>query len=457
MDATAIWKKAIKELENEFPRNNFNVWIKPTVGLKLYQNQLTIGVPHAYVKGMLEKRFYQKIKAVVDEITNQNLKLEFKVSEKVILPKKDKSVGPLFTDQTHEEISPKNSNLQQVPTKNLNPRYTFETFIVGNSNNFACAAAKAVVNSPGTTYNPLFIYGGTGVGKTHLLHAVGHALLQNYPQRKILCISCEQFTNEIVISLNQGNIYKVREKFRGADALLVDDVQFIAGKDFSQEEFFNTFNKLYHANKQIVICSDRPPREIPKLESRLVSRFLGGLTVDIQPPDYEMRVAIIKVKAKDLGINLDQKVVNLLASQVQTNIREFEGILFSVLSASQFENQEPTFEFIKQKLGRIDNKPHTPKAREVLNLVASHFDLRVKDLTGKSRKAEIVLPRQVVMYLLRTNLDQPLERIGELLGKRDHTTVMHGVEKIEKLLQENPEIQKNISFIKEKLTLPLST
>jgi len=451
--AKTIWNKATKELKKEFPRNNFNIWIKPTVGANLTEEKLVIGVPNGFIKKTLETRYYQSIKRTVDEITDQDLKVEFIVSEKAAVTFKSKKASPLFSDDQHP--SDQNKPTQRSTIKSLNPRYSFETFIAGNSNNFAHAAAKAVVESPGTTYNPLFIYGGTGVGKTHLLHAIGHALIE-HKGLDVQSISTEQFTSEIVTSLNQGNIQRFRKKVRGTDALLIDDVQFISGKDFSQEEFFNTFNKLHLSNKQIVICSDRPPREIPKLESRLVSRFLGGLTVDIQPPDYEMRVAIINVKADDMGVELEDGAVDLLASTLQTNTRELEGILFSILTATQLEKKKPTVEFIRQRLGQTAATNHRiPKPKEVLSLVAKHYDLKIKELSGKSRKADIVRPRQIAMYLLREHLNQSYESVGELLGGRDHTTVMYGVEKIEKLKQDEPDIDKEISGLKDQMAQPI--
>jgi chromosomal replication initiator protein len=450
MNATTLWKKTVKELEQHFPRNSFGIWIKPTVALNLTNNRLVVGTPSVYVKSILKKRYYQKIKKVVDDVSGRDFEIEFVVSEKALSVKKTAPPGPLFAQEENGEEKPK-AGKRAKQKEASPPRYTFETFIVGNSNNFAHAAAQAIVESPGDTYNPLFIYGGTGVGKTHLLQAIRHALSSQHPGFEVLYLACEQFTNKIITALKQGNIQTIREKFRGADAFLVDDIQFIAGKDFSQEEFFNTFNQLYLANKQIVICSDRPPRDIPKLESRLASRFLGGLTVDIQPPDYEMRAAIIKTKASERGVELPDDIVDLLAKRIQTNIRELEGILFSILTATKFENVEPSREFIEKKLGGVGRQPRAVKPKEVLSAVAQHFGLKVKDLTGKSRRAELVLPRQIAMFLLRQEFRQSFEGVGDLLGGRDHTTIMHGVNKIEKLIKENHEIHKDYLHLRERL------
>ena len=333
---------------------------------------------------------------------------------------------PLFND-TYE---PANFLYKGKPT--INQKYFFSTFVIGPSNNLAAAAAKAITENPGRVYNPFFIYGGVGLGKTHLICSIGNEILKKDPQKKIFYLSSEKFTNELIIAIqkNQTNIF--REKYRQADVLIIDDIQFFAGKEASQEEFFHTFNTLYSENKQIILTSDKPPREINKLEERLVSRFEGGLTVDVQPPDYETRMAILNAKCEEKNIHLAQPVIQYIAENVTENVRKLEGVLSQLTTIALFQRKEVTIEDAQKLFGKRMEKTQKRITPEVITTTVSEFyGITIKDIKGKSRKSNFVIPRQTLAYLLRKEVNMPLTQIGEYLGHRDHTTIMYAIEKTE--------------------------
>ena len=346
---------------------------------------------------------------------------------------------------------------QVIQNANLNPRYTFDTFVVGANNNLAHAASLAVAESPGEIYNPLFIYGGVGLGKTHLMHSIGHFILQNNPKAKILYVTSEKFTNELIDAIrNKNNISttEFREKYRNNDVLLIDDIQFIIGKESTQEEFFHTFNALYEAKKQIIISSDKPPKEIETLEERLRSRFEWGLTVDIQSPDYETRMAILRKKEELEGYNIDNEVIKYIATHVKSNIRELEGALTKIVALSKLNKREITTELAEEALKDLISpggaREITPEL--IIQVVSDHFGITPADISSKKRNKEIVYPRQIAMYLCRTMTGTPLQGIGKYLGDRDHTTIIHGAEKITADMEKNESLRNTIEVLKKKLS-----
>ena len=343
-----------------------------------------------------------------------------------------------------------------IQNANLNPRYTFYSFVVGANNNLAHAASLAVAESPGEIYNPLFIYGGVGLGKTHLMHSIGHFILKNNPQAKVLYVTSEKFTNELIDAIrNKNNISttEFREKYRNNDILLIDDIQFIIGKESTQEEFFHTFNSLYEAKKQIIISSDKPPKEIETLEERLRSRFEWGLTVDIQSPDYETRMAILRKKEELEGYNIDNEVIKYIATNVKSNIRELEGALTKIVALSKLNKQEITIELAEEALKDLispnETKEVTPEL--IIQVVADHFGITPLDISSQKRNKEVVFPRQIVMFLCRSMTDTPLQAIGKYLGGRDHTTIIHGYEKIGADMDKNESLRNTIEILKKKI------
>ena len=343
-----------------------------------------------------------------------------------------------------------------IQSANLNPKYTFDTFVVGSNNNLAHAAALAVAESPGEIYNPLFIYGGVGLGKTHLMHAIAHFILKNDPKAKILYVTSETFTNELIDAIrNKNNITttEFREKYRNNDVLLIDDIQFIIGKESTQEEFFHTFNTLYESKKQIIISSDKPPKEIETLEERLRSRFEWGLTVDIQSPDYETRMAILRKKEEMEGYNIDNEVIKYIATHVKSNIRELEGALTKIVALSRLNKCDITLQLAEEALKDIisPGSQREVTAELILQIVADHFGLTPLDITSQRRSKEIVYPRQITMYLCRSMMDIPLQSIGKVLGGRDHTTIIHGCEKIAADLKKDDSLKNTIEILKKKI------
>lgn len=445
MNEKDFWTQILEELRLSVSKPIFQTLLSQTELVSLKNNIATVACPSPYVQNLVESRYYSLIKNTVDNQTKNNNSLVFVVQARTVKTNtEEKKEAPLFDWQ--EQKKPR-------PETNLNPKYTFSTLIVGNSNNFAHAAALAIVQNPGTSYNPFFIWGGVGVGKTHLMQAIGRAILEKNPEFKILYCPSETFANELVQALQSKAISVFKKKYRTPDVLLIDDIQFIAGKEYTQEEFFHTFNTLYMSGKQIVLTSDRRPEEISKIEERLTSRFMGGLTVDVQSPDFEMRVAILKAKSQERGVELDEQVITLLAQMITSNTRELEGTLSRVLTQSAAQNEpKPTLEFVKNFFG-VKNQIHSKniQPKSIISAVAKHFQAKTADILGSSRRKELVLPRQVAMYLLREETKTPLMQIGEILGGRDHTTVMHGVNKISQKFISDSGLRHEIMLIKQAL------
>ena len=384
----------------------------------------------------------------VEEITDIPCKVDFVTPEET--EQKPKDSQDLLIERKPDV------DRETVRTANLNPKYTFDTFVVGKNNNFAHAAALAAAESPGTIYNPLFIHGGVGLGKTHLMHSIGHFILRNNPKARVLYVTSEKFTNELIDAIrNKNNISttEFRSKYRNIDVLLIDDIQFIIGKESTQEEFFHTFNALYEDKKQIVITSDRPPKELETLEDRLRSRFEWGLTVDIQSPDYETRMAILRKKEEMDGINIDNEVIKYIANNVKSNIRELEGALTKIVALGRLNRQEINVELAEEALKDLispgEKREVTPEL--ILQVVADHYNLTPDDIISQKRSREVVIPRQIVMYLCRTMTTTPLKTIGNYLGGRDHTTILHGQEKIASDVEKDESMRNTIDILIKKI------
>jgi len=447
-----LWSETLSILESELSRTSFQTWMKSTKLLSLRDGRVVIGVPNEFAKDWFVNRYYNLVKDTMELITDQKLSLSF------VVPNEEASVfqqntTPNLSRETDQ--SPQTAFSEDSLAAQLNPRYNFDSFVVGNSNRFAHAACLAVAENPGHAYNPLFIYGDVGLGKTHLMHGIGHYVLMNSPREQVVYVTSERFTNELINAIRDHTTEQFREKYRTIDVLLIDDIQFLAGKEQTQEEFFHTFNTLYEANKQIIISSDRPPKDIPTLEHRLRSRFEWGLITDIQSPDFETRVAILKKKANYENIVLHDEIFTYLATRVQSNIRELEGALIKVGAYQSFNQEQITVqkaaEIIKDfAAGQQVNKVSIENIQQV---VAKYFNLEQKDLKAKNRSRNVAYPRQIAMYLTRDLTDSSLPKIGEAFGGRDHTTVIHACEKISSSLKDDPTLANIINEIKNILSV----
>ena len=438
------------KLEHELTDVSFDTWLKP---LKVHSfekngsaNTLYILIPAEQQPafGYIKKKYALPLRVAIAEITGLDCSLEF------ILPEEAQKLEAKKSTVT--------SNLNECIEKaNLNPKYTFDTFVVGSNNNFAHAASLAVAESPGEMYNPLFIYGGVGLGKTHLMHSIAHFILERNPETKVLYVTSESFTNELIEAIRNNNntaTARFREKYRNIDVLLIDDIQFIIGKESTQEEFFHTFNELHEAKKQIVISSDKHPREIATLEERLRSRFEWGITADIQPPDYETKMAILKKRAELEHLDINQEVMQYVATNINSNIRELEGALNKIYVFANLEKKPVTLELAENALkDTIEcQKEVTPQL--IMDVVAEHYNISVSDIISKKKNKEIANPRQICMYLSRKYTDYSLQNIGKIMGNRDHTTVIHGHDKIGKMLETDENLKSNLDIIIKKLNPP---
>ncbi len=444
MDLIRLWKNTQEELKIVLAPAVFQTFVSKTELISLENNQAILACPNSYLVDINKKRYYQTFKTALDNQTKSENTINFIIQE-INTKNQDSPPSPLF------EYNPQKTTF----SASLHPKYTFDTLIVGNSNNFAYAAAQGIVKNPGLSYNPFFIWGGVGVGKTHLMQAIGHELLKTNPDFKIKYFPAETFGNELIAALKSKTMNQFKDKYRNLDCILVDDIQFIAGKEYIQEEFFHTFNTLHMNGKQVILTSDRKPSEIDHLEDRLVSRFLGGLTVDIQLPDYEMRVAIINQKVEEKGIKINPEAASFLANNIESNIREIDGKI-QQLTIQSIANgvEEITLDFaqhffdpsISQNISFISNSKINPK--HVISICAKHFNIKTGDLCGKSRKKELVQARHITAYLLLNEANLPLEEVGRLLGGRDHTSIMHARDKIHQDFSTNPQITKLINQIK---------
>jgi chromosomal replication initiator protein len=454
MNANEIWHATLGELQLQMTRATFDTWVRPTHAIDYRDGAMLVGVHSSYAKEWLENRLNTTIQRTVTGIVGKSVEVRYVVKDQKT-PRdngngRDEEHAPVFLRETSnpEDAKPRAEEIAPRSTVALNPKYTFETFIVGKSNQLAHAAALAVAEHPAESYNPLFVYGGTGLGKTHLLHALGQH--PNTRGMRVMYVSSETFTNDLISAIRNQTTNDFRRVYREIDLLLIDDIQFIGGKESTQEEFFHTFNHLHAADKQIVISSDRHPRAIPTLEERVRSRFEGGMITDIQAPDFEMRIAILRTKADAMNAPVPDVVFDFIARKVQSNIRELEGALTRVLAYSRLMHAPLSVDLATSVLQDIlRHQPLTPE--QVLLAVAEFYHVDISDLTGRSRNKEVVLPRQMAMYLLREETAASLPQIGELLGGRDHTTVMYAHEKMSTEIEADDNRRREVLAIKERL------
>jgi len=434
LSAEQLWDEILNKLKEEMPKDSYELWFKPTRAVSFEDNLLNVQVPNRFFSKYLQEKHKGKIEELLRVTTASEAQIIFTIDPQSHIQEKERK---------DEEIEPTSIAADETTftTMEFNPKYTFENFVVGPSNRFAHATAEAVANDPGKAYNPLFIYGGVGLGKTHLLQAIGHYNKKQNPRLAVLYITSERFTNELIESIRNDRMVEFRNKYRHLDVLMIDDIQFLVGKESTQEEFFHLFNTLYEAHKQIVISSDSTPKEIPTIEERLRSRFQWGVIADIQPPDIETRIAILRKKAEAENIFIPDDVVLFLASQIKSNIRELEGCLIRIVAFSSLTGSEVTVDRSKEILKDIITKEEiaVPITIELIqNAVSKHFHLDVKEMKSKKRTDAVAFPRQVAMYLARTLTEYSTTEIGADFGGRDHTTVMYACEKIKMKLAGDP-------------------
>lgn len=435
----------VKE-EHDVSEISFKTWLKPLTIANIDEEKqvVTLMVPSKQIGvDYINRKYMFPIKVAIAEITGIEYNIEF------ILP------GQTTAAAVREQTSVLTPVMERA---NLNPKYTFDTFVVGSNNKFAHAASLAVAESPGKVYNPLFIYGGAGLGKTHLMHSIAHFILEKDPEKNVLYVTSETFTNELIDAIRNGNnnnskISSFREKYRSVDVLLIDDIQFISGKEATQEEFFHTFNDLHGNNRQIIISSDKPPKEIETLEARLSSRFEWGILADISVPDFETRMAILRKKEESDGYDIDDKVIQYIATNIKSNIRELEGALNKLIAYSRLDKTPITVELAEKAIRDIiapdQNREITPQL--IVNTVADHFNVTPADISSSKRNSEIVIPRQIIMYLCREMIDLPYKTIGTYVGKKDHSTIIHGCNRIETEMQQSETLRNTVDIIKKKI------
>jgi chromosomal replication initiator protein len=458
MNTQQIWHAVLGELELSLSKANFTTWFKGTFILDLDDKSVIIGVPNAFTKSWLEKKYSSEILKALRNTTEKEIKIiSFKVESAKKNESKEIPEEPAVPKFENVKTSPQPTSQHNTYFKNntfgLNPQYTFSSFIVGKHNELARAASLAVAENPGVTYNPLFIYGGAGLGKTHLLQAIGHEVVNKYPGHKILYITCEKFTNDFINSISSGKASGFKDIYRSVDLLLIDDIQFLAGKEGTQEEFFHTFNALHQNNKQIVLSSDRPPKSIPALENRLLTRFEWGMIADISLPDLETRIAILDYKTREKKYALDKAILTYLANNISSSVRELEGALNRIIAFHQLNNTTPNLESVKKIIANLtaNLQKKTVTAKEIIQTVAHFYDVTLDDLIGQCRQKKLVVPRQISMYLLRKEINSSFPAIGQELGGRDHTTAMHAVGKIQNDYDNDERIKREVEQIRQRL------
>jgi len=451
MNKEQLWQAALGSLELNLSKANFTTWFKNTFVLEWNDSQVIVAVPSSFAKSWLENKYHDDIKEALKKASaDKALEVEYKVTSiKKDLPTKNQN-NAKSPQATIEPVEPPSLPIDE---NTLNPKYTFAAFVVGKKTELTNAACLAVADKPGRVYNPLFIYGGVGLGKTHLMQAIGHQVRTEKPNAKVLYTTCENFTNEYIKSISEGKSEEFKNKYRSLDTLLIDDVQFLAGKEGTQEAFFHTFNTLHQAQRQIVVTSDRPPKAIPTLENRLVSRFEWGMIVDVGFPDLETRIAILNAKCSEKSCSFTPEIIQYVASVVKSNIRELEGALNRLIAHYQLTQTAPTLENAQSLLQSLvpARKRGAISSREIIQIVTDYYNVTEENVIGKSRKKELVAPRQVIMYLMREEMDASYPTIGAELGGRDHTTAMHACNKVQKALDENDKVTQDIEVLKERL------
>jgi chromosomal replication initiator protein len=439
MNIDQAWESVLSQLQGDMPKASFETWLSETRPLAYENGSLTIGVPNAYARDWLESRLASTIGRLLIGILNANVAVDFVVAQA------DETASAAAERPDHGAPSAPAVRVHHT----LNPRYTFDSFVVGSGNRLAHAACQAVADKPAKAYNPLFLYGGVGLGKTHLLHAIGNACFAR--GLNVLYVSSEEFTNEIINAIRTHTTQAFREKYRSADVLLVDDIQFIAGKESTQEEFFHTFNTLHGQDKQIIVSSDRPPKSLVTLEERMRSRFEWGLAADIQPPDLETRLAILRAKAERTGRRIPDEILESVARRVQSNIRELEGALNRIIAFAELSGQALTPELVEAALADLLPQRQNVLPERIVELVAREWKTTTEALLGRDRSQKIAEPRQVAMYLMRKETDASLPQIGEVLGGRDHTTVMYAIDKISNQMETKADLRKRVINVKQQL------
>ncbi|WP_226038300.1 chromosomal replication initiator protein DnaA [Aquibacillus saliphilus] len=441
-----LWTSTLDSIKEKISKPSYDTWLKNTTADSLEDDTLVISAPNEFARDWLESRYTNLISDALFEVTGAKLKIKF------VIPETESEINE--TKPIVKKVTNVRDNRNgESPKSMLNDKYTFDTFVIGSGNRFAHAASLAVAEAPAKAYNPLFIYGGVGLGKTHLMHAIGHYVTDHNPSAKVVYLSSEKFTNEFINSIRDNKAVNFRNKYRSVDVLLIDDIQFLAGKEQTQEEFFHTFNTLHEENKQIVISSDRPPKEIPTLEDRLRSRFEWGLITDITPPDLETRIAILRKKAKAEGLDIPNEVMLYIANQIDTNIRELEGALIRVVAYSSLINKDVDASLAAEALKDIipSSRPKVITISAIQQVIGEKYNIKQEEFVAKKRTKSIAFPRQIAMYLSRELTDFSLPKIGEEFGGRDHTTVIHAHEKISKLISHDQLLQRDIEEVKEQL------
>ena len=447
MKAEQAWQAALGQLQMEMPKAAFDTWVRDAEFLSYEDGSFIVGVQNAYARDWLQNRLSSTATRLLTGIMNRTVEVRFVIWQKV-------TGNDEFSSDPLETQPENNTDILTASTQNssLNTRYNFDNFVVGASNRLAHAASMAVAEKPALAYNPLFLYGGVGLGKTHLLHAIGNACHQRGLQ--VLYVSSEEFTNDLINAIRSHTTQAFREKYRRIDVLLVDDIQFIAGKESTQEEFFHTFNTLHGQNKQIIISSDRPPKALVTLEERLCSRFEWGLTADIQPPDFETRLAILRSKAERIGCRMPAEMMDLIARKVQSNIRELEGAMTRVAAFADLSGLPLTPQLGESALADLLPRRNEVKPDQIVRKVAETFGVTIDEILGRDRSRQVALPRQIAMYLMREEANISLPQIGDALGGRDHTTVMYGCDKVADMLERDDRLRRQVIEIKEKLYGP---
>jgi chromosomal replication initiator protein len=459
VDLARAWAATLRELERRISKSAFDNWFKDTAIARIEGDEIWVTGPNVFSVQTIQNRYGPQIEQALEKTLGRPVTTRFSVNGEQLAgsapprlrPAQADARGSRRQDPGTSPIPMRQSRLESASNGGLHARLTFDNYVVGSSNKMAHAAAMAVADNPGHSFNPLFVYGGVGLGKTHLLHAIGHRALEKNPDLTILYVTSETFTNEVINAIRTQKMDDFRSRYRSIDILMIDDIQFIAGKESTQEEFFHTFNALYQNGKHIVITSDKPPGAIAALEERMRSRFLGGLPVDVQLPDYEMRTAILRAKAEDMKVQVPDDVVQYVANKDQSNIRELEGALNKILMFAQLYRRPVTLQLAMESLTdvAVGSRRANVTMRDVIEAVKSQYGVTDRDLSGRDRRRDIVVPRQVAMYLLREETSAALKDIGRVLGDRDHTTVLHGIEKVERALETDANLRTQVMAIRE--------
>jgi len=450
-----LWQAVLGELELTLSKASFTTWLKNTFIVENEDGRVVIAVPNTFSQAWLKQKYHQHIYKIIQTNSKERIKeIVYKVQTLKGYKEQMEQAKKVVMD-IKPSFQPSNSSASATArTFAINPRYTFSSFVVGKTNELAHAAAKSVADAPGKTYNPLFIYGGVGLGKTHLMHAIGNEVQKKNAASKIIYVTCEQFTNDFISSISTGKMDRFTQNYRSTDILMVDDIQFLTGKEGTQEAFFHTFNELHSNNKQIILSSDRPPKAIATLEDRLLTRFEWGMIADISQPDIETRKAILKSKCDEKNISLEDEIIHFITVNIQNNIRELEGALNKIVAYQQLNKMPLTLENIKKilfSLSTASRRSGGISPKQLIDAVCEFYELGQDEITGKSREKRLAFPRQIIMFLLREEVHYSYPTIGQELGGRDHTTAMHAYEKISRLLESDEKLRQDINLIKQKL------